>query len=517
MKVLISTGIILFYALRGLTQQPAYRVDFEDAEGIITSQGISGKAFDLTSNSTSRYAMAINNPLKDHYADFSLTTWVKSPENSREDYVILSSLTSVGDSYQGWKISVQANGAWMFEVNVQDTRYEYKTTSPRQNIRDEAWHLVALTYESSKSELRFYFDGFLTAIYFAPGIEGFQTGKNIIIGNSLDSEYSRVTGEMTKPDFVLTEWDSFNGWIDDILIYPSRLDAEYIKSYYYSISQEIPSEHPEIIPHSYKVTAFNIWHGGNRFGKEVGKQRLMELLNKTNSDVYLIVETYGSGVEIADALGYYLYLISSNLSIISRYPIVNTYTVFDPFHCGGIQTLLPGGRKVNLFCTWLSSHPQYFIKGLTADEPWPIEEYLEAENKTRGTEIKAILDELQPFLEQADSVPLILGGDFNSGSHLDWVEKNTEVHNGYTIPWPASLAAEKAGLKDAFREIFPDPLKDPGITWSPIRNFPLKDRIDFIYFKGVPLTPVICEVINEHPKRFPSDHAGVYAEFKLIW
>ena len=517
MKILII-GLVLCVCVSNLkTQEPILVVDFEDEKGISTTSGISGQAFDLGPHSIHRYALALENPMHDSGSDFSVTVWVKSPEESDQNYVILSSLIPNEETYSGWKISVQANGAWKFDVKKKEVKYEYQATIPRQTIRNGDWHLLGVTYDATKSELRFYYDGSLMAIYNAPGIEGFYSGTSIIIGNSIDSEHSRVTGETTDPRFVLTEWDSFYGWIDDVKIYSSLLDAQSIASYYHKVSETEPVVDPGVLPDLLKVTSFNIWHGGNRSGKEIGRQRLIDILKQTNSDAFMIIETYGSGEELADALGYYLYLISTNLSILSRYPISETYKVFDPFHSGGLQVLLPGGQKVNLFCIWLSSYPQYFIKGLTSDESWPLDQYMEEENASRGAEMKEILEEMVPYLRVADSIPLVVGGDFNSGSHLDWIEETAFMHNGYIVPWPVSKALEKAGFRDSFRELHPDPQKSPGISWSPTRTFPLKDRIDYIYYMGKSLEAIKSEVIGQHPVSFPSDHAGISTEFRAMW
>ena len=55
----------------------------------------------------------------------------------------------------------------------------------------------------------------------------------------------------------------------------------------------------------------------------------MGILNPSGADVILMVETYGCSDRVADHLGYYHRLLSSNLSIYSRYPIVETYTFPD--------------------------------------------------------------------------------------------------------------------------------------------------------------------------------------------
>ena len=152
-------------------------------------------------------------------------------------------------------------------------------------------------------------------------------------------------------------------------------------------------------------------------------------------------ETYGSGPLIADALGFHFYWRSSNLSILSRFPIASTHDVWDdPFRLGGVTLDLGGGRSFRLFTLWIHYLPDFCSEvqrqGVRAAE------LVAAEEKTRGPEIRSILRALEPFIKEADSVPLVVAGDFNSPSHLDWTEATRERHCGLALAWPVSLAMQ---------------------------------------------------------------------------
>lgn len=145
---------------------------------------------------------------------------------------------------------------------------------------------------------------------------------------------------------------------------------------------------------------------------------------------------------------------------------------------------------------------------------------------------------------------VILGGDFNEPSHLDWTEatKDMRDHQGLVVPWDVSTLLQKAGYKDTYRELYPDPVTHPGMTcpadcrnialeklvWSPEADD--RDRIDFIIyapFNGLALTDVTLvgpkgdilrgERINENTAdpiieplaTWPTDHKAVLATFSL--
>ena len=142
-----------------------------------------------------------------------------------------------------------------------------------------------------------------------------------------------------------------------------------------------------------------------------------------------------------------------------------------------------------------------------------------AENATRGKEINSIIAGIDSISPRSVSDPVILSGDFNSGSHLDWTRDTEKMHFGYRIEWPGSVHAHQSGFLDAYRQIHPDPVKDRGITWSTIKHGDdpryQNDRIDFIYFRGKPLKALDANVIDSGTGRFPSDHAAITALFKV--
>ncbi|MBO0993194.1 hypothetical protein [Bacillus sp. SD088] len=72
------------------------------------------------------------------------------------------------------------------------------------------------------------------------------------------------------------------------------------------------------------------------------------------------------------------------------------------------------------------------------------------------------------------------------------------------------------GYNDTYREIHPDSVADPGITWSMMeREKYIFDRIDFIYRHGSKLRPQSAGIIEIHPVRYPSDHAAVLVDFHI--
>ena len=280
---------------------------------------------------------------------------------------------------------------------------------------------------------------------------------------------------------------------------------------------------------SLKVLSWNVWHAGHsKEYPQKGCNATKKILKKSNADIIIMIETYGCSNSIADYLGYYHRLLSDNLSIYSRYPIVRTLPfpdIISPYNFGGVE-LNVHGKTVRVFNTWLHYLPDIRLAPLDKPET----EILTWDDAgSRDDEIKTIMQILQPFIAESDSIPIILGGDFNVHSHLDWTEatKNLYNHRGKCINWTVSQIMQKHGFIDSFREINPDPVKNLGPTWF-LSDGGIKkrmDRIDFIYYLRKNIHAIRSNSYNAdlggsfqfcgEEYLYPSDHGFVSTTFKI--
>ncbi|SEJ33568.1 Exonuclease III [Cyclobacterium xiamenense] len=277
-----------------------------------------------------------------------------------------------------------------------------------------------------------------------------------------------------------------------------------------------------------KVMAWNILHGGNDIPN--GPDRVIDIIREIDPDVILMVETYGSGPHIAETLGYHFHLIapegtdpddeSINLSIYSKHPFGERIDTGYPFYLGGREVLIDA-QKINVFSNWF-----YYLPWEDAPEEMgkSAQELLAWEAAGKRTEmIQNVLPYLEKYAGATDSIPMILGGDMNSPSHLDWNEETQARHNGLVVPWYATKVLADMGLKDSFRDVHPNPNWYPGITWD-VKEKEDSHRIDYIFYKGnlKPLTSTAHMAyfgenlrVNGKEIPYPSDHGFVVTTFAL--
>ena len=528
LRTLALTVVFVHIVGQSYAQEPIFQLDFdshgfeetriskEDAVYMVDllesefAHGISGRALDLSANSALRRPVKLEKKTFPYSQkkSFSVQIWVKTLPNAIMGTPIMGNKKANDPDSKGWQLYTQKNGAWALTLNDGKNRFEYKPTAKRQRINDGEWHQITFTVNQDKEEVWMFLDGNNVAIYNTPGIGDFQTDLATVVGGS-DEKWEYGSN---------AQWNSFNGFVDEVKIWDREVSPAEIQEQYARFYPSADKDKNQIQPQHLKVLAWNIWHGGHRYGEAVGVQRVIETIKATDADIIGLIETYGSGEIIADALGYHFYLISSNLSIMSRYPITETITAFKPFNFGGAKLSLGKGKDLIFFDTWLHYLPDYgqgVIEGKKSAK-----QLIAEEGKTRHAEVRAILKEIAPYLEESAETPIIMSGDFNVGSHLDWIEETKGIHHNKKIKWPVTLEMANADFTDSYRELHIDPLLDPGFTWTPRAatssdKYGLLDRIDYIFYQGENLSAIESKVVDYHPIMFPSDHAGVLTVFRM--
>ncbi|WZO99701.1 endonuclease/exonuclease/phosphatase family protein [Isosphaeraceae bacterium EP7] len=269
-----------------------------------------------------------------------------------------------------------------------------------------------------------------------------------------------------------------------------------------------------------RVLAWNIWNGGDEAKsatdpavKAAKQKSIADVIKATEADVVAMVETYGSGQVIADHLGYAFHPRGTNVSILSRWPIKRDLSVYKPFHCVGALIERPDGRQFAVFTAWIHYVDDIWTDPRSRDGRSPAD-LIAADGPTRAVEVRAILDGIKDQMADLPGVPVILAGDFNSNSHLDYTEAN-RARFGPPVRWPVTAIIEAAGFRDAYRVANPEADRSKDRTWSPRFPDQIQDRIDFIFWKGDALDVEASTVVDRHATRWPSDHAAVFSRFGM--
>ena len=258
-------------------------------------------------------------------------------------------------------------------------------------------------------------------------------------------------------------------------------------------------------PLSLSVMVFNVEYGGSPATDAVMKS--------VDADVVGVLESYNRLPKIAAAAGYPYYDVG--LQLLSKYPIL------EPSGAHGRYAFIevrPGQAvaMVNTHLDYVQDGPNRLNRGV------PVSDVLKTERQVRLSTIRTLLPSVSRLL--GAGWPVLLTGDLNEPSHLDWTARTAPQHRGVgPVSWPVSEALVSAGLRDSYRVAHPDPVAQPGNTWGGVAGSGGSPRrIDYAYVGG-PVEVRSSQVVGERGgpgvdrgyPRWTSDHRAVLSDLTV--
>ncbi|TDQ23886.1 discoidin domain-containing protein [Tenacibaculum caenipelagi] len=320
---------------------------------------------------------------------------------------------------------------------------------------------------------------------------------------------------------------------------------------------------------SLKVLQFNIWQEGTSVPN--GMTYIRDVIANVNPDIVCFSEVRNYTGDwttkivnnlAAIGLNYHRGYAYGDVSIISKYPITSSGTnlgaisIFEVDVNGQSVVVATAHLDYTYYANYLprgyncggsSPYSGWSKIGAANQDPQPVTDpaIIAEQNlgSRRDEQIAAFINHVKN-----ETRPVILVGDFNEPSHLDWTARQANMfdHHGVVFPWHTTKTLENNGFVDAFREVYPDEVANPGITWPSVATgvgstswtpeADERDRIDYIFYRGATLSATSAALVG--PKAsyvnnvsstantqndtfeadllsWPSDHKGVSAVINL--
>lgn len=320
-------------------------------------------------------------------------------------------------------------------------------------------------------------------------------------------------------------------------------------------------------PIKLKVLQLNVWQEGTKVTG--GFNGIVDAIVQSGADIITLseVRNYSNtnfSARIVAALQqknltFYSFK-DDNVGILSRYPIVSFKAGMYSNSFDKAIVNLNVNTQVAVYSAHLDylNYACYLPRGYDGNSFQKISQPVTDANAVLASNLQSDRDEeITAFINDAklqrDSGRIvILGGDFNEPSHLDWVDaqKNLFDHHGTIVPWQGSVALYAKGYKDSYRVKNPDPVQAPGFTWAAFNTSASlsslvwapdadeRDRIDYIYYADNSNRVSVDESIVFGPSgsivrgqgyedatytnpfliptgTWPSDHKGVITTFSI--
>ncbi len=234
-----------------------------------------------------------------------------------------------------------------------------------------------------------------------------------------------------------------------------------------------------------KVLQFNTWNNGRMITD--GAESIIRAIEATDPDILLLQEVRSQdfvdkviGHFRAKGITWYGRSMNISTAILSKFPFDSIRTS-DELGAGSYAyakaVVKVDNKELALYSVHLDwKHlAYYFPRGFDGDtdtRPYsPIAPYTDAEavlaenrKSRRPEEVRTMIDDMQGEIQRQRMI--IAAGDFNEPSHLDWQADTRDLrdHNGLVIGWDCSLMLAQAGMLDAYRQLYPDPVTFPGFT-----------------------------------------------------
>ncbi len=466
------------------------------------STGVIDSCLNLTGSSNLRMPLQFEFPNVfnvDDYDGFSFFMWVEKSVTDYEPYMLAGWYSLYGENqYKGWKLSTPSNGGWKWSLSDGQHEWTYTGNKPNMAINNGDWVQVGFALSRLDKTARFFYNGVNVGIVSIEGCDSINQQGVFSIG--------------CDPMSYIPTRETFNGLIDEVQFFGRALKNTEAQYLFQQAGKKIKNQ-LDFNGENFSVMTWNIYHGGSMIGRQVGIDRIVEIIKVADVDIVCLQEASKAGEKIAQLLNYYCYQRSDNLYVLSRFPLGESYNVFKAIHSGGVRVLFSDKKSALICPIWLSTEPDAgaFVSGGGNQ----VDSLIAREETTRGVELRFILSELNRLNGQVAKEPLIVAGCFNSGSHFDWTQKNIKA-KGLVVNFSVSQMMLKNGYVDSYRKFYPNEVLNSGNTFSPLFKEAFKDRIDYIYYKERSLKVIDAFLIDSHPISFPSDHAALVTRFQFI-
>ncbi len=261
----------------------------------------------------------------------------------------------------------------------------------------------------------------------------------------------------------------------------------------------------------------NIWLDGTSVPN--GNTYIRDIIASVKPDIVCFVEvenysgdwTTKMANELASlGLDYYTgHINGSDASILSKFPVISSgpllKSAISIFHIdiNGNPVIVAASHLDYLYYACYlprgykcgGSPPYNGWSQIGSPDPQPVTDLTVISKQNLGSQRDEQIGEFLNYVKN-ETCPIVILGDFNEPSSQDWTSNQADLfdHHGVVYEWNTTRSLISNSFTDAFRQVYPDEVLNPGFTWpsyatgvgstSWTPKSDERDRIDYIFYRG---------------------------------
>jgi hypothetical protein len=458
--------------------------------------GIKGRAIDFSAMQQNKRPLLITFPDQYNPADyegFTFLFWLKRNGVISDSSVVVADCHFLDHSrFRGWRLLALPLNVYRWEMSDGATVWSYQWQGKEAGLV-KGWSQWGFQYHKMAKEVSFYLNGHK---------------HSVIDVNAMDSLYFsgvlELGGSLQERNF---SQHLFNGGIDGLGFWGRPLAASEIEAILESESRKKMAH----VHHKNPFKVLTLSGGGLEAMPELWASAAAAI-SDIDAGVVLLQGANGFGHFLAQHSHSNVYIRGSGFCIVSKYPLGKTYRSVRDKHAAVIEVLPKPEKPIAIVSCYLNRYP--LVDALFREKGVDVYAFLNDEQKKRGIELKLILGALSLVSKSQSAMPMVMGIDLNSGSHLDWTERNKLIHNGLMVPFGLSLLLQHDGFVDSYRQYYPDEALFKGFNAKRGGSQRYNHRQSVLYYKGGGLKLLESKVLSVMPEEMLGAALAVVSEFE---
>jgi hypothetical protein len=461
-------------------------------------KGIQGQAIDFSASTQSQRPLLVTFPDQydpSGYEGFTFLMWLRKSRAATDSCVAVADCHFFEPGkFRGWRLIALPNNEYCWEMSDGKNNWRF-------NWRDESaestngWMQWGFNFAKTKKEVRLFVNGQNRAVIGVDRLDSLYFSGVLELGGSLQlRNFSQRL---------------FPGSIDLLSFWGRPLLASEVAAIYKNDARRPVTLNQ--VKGDVKVLTFNAscvnncpsyWINACRAIKSAGAQVVL-LQNAARFGPFFAKQSQGNA-----------YLRGDGFCIVSQLPLGETHRSVREKNAAAVDIIAQKKFRFVAVTCLLGAYP--LVDELFQPSGVDLYTFIDNEKKRRGTELRLLMGAMLSVANSNPEVPICMGIELNSGSHLDWTERNSANRNNMSVNFELTQLLQHDGFGDTYRQYYPNEVLFQGYNAQRGNAHVYNNREEFLFVKGTQLKLLESKIVAVVPDSLPHAELAVLSEFEIV-